>query len=1369
MKKVTLLLLAILVMPCMADEINRETQSYRFYEKQLRSNLAHSYDAIKDRDGYYWFGTLRGLKRYDGRTTQLIYSDAGQVFENEPIMRLVEVNGELWLGGAKGLFRLRLDDYRVIDYSQKSKLNASLPKGYIAYLSKGFGNDVWVSSLQGLFHYQAREDRFEPFTLPQVTTEQAEDNLINAFRRVAPINEDYMLCATFRRGLQVLDTRSGQFKAIGHYLDDISPAHKAALSGSNVMDAYRSRENTFIVLAEHFFFEFDSQFNIINTIDFSKIDTDGSVPQVLSVKQAPNGDLWVINLNNGIQRISADRATVSSISQHKTIENSFELGSFNGLFVEKNGDLLLSRNNNAPLFWNSLEDRVKVIPIGDKNSINKLKKHSIVYSLPTKGGGAWLTTTEHAVIKVDPNLNFEFSFQLPKPIYSINNDNTGNLWLGTAGGVYRYDTIEQKLHFAHALHGVNQIDHSSVTGTWFLAQSKLYRLPAVGADLISYNIDSDENLLDATILVDNKGDLLLRGGSYLYRYSHEQDEIVKISSPELLLRGKYRMIIVDGRLFFIGNGLVSGELNPETGLLELVDAKQFAQFNHESFFDVSVADQGFWMVARGGARVYYYDKNTLSISKQFDLESGFPWRHSTHLMSSNNEKLVFFSDGFLLKMSYPSSKFVMTPKSILHQVKISNEDQKQRIIYGKVSKLVLTPEDYAVSFLFGDTLSHSDQGVKSEYRMIGVSDNWISDSNNHATFAGLSPGNYRFEIRGLVHKNVQQFVDIEVMRPWWLTWWAYLLYSSAVLVICATIFYLRWSKNSAQRLANEQIELYAQGFEKVDQGICIFDESANFVSGNRAFEKFIALPEDTSNFTLESILLKDSYLDSFPNMWKWLLLHGFWQGRLLLQGPKGNQIPAECRASKVRHDSKSKPVYMLLLSDISERLRHEKELEQMANIDSLTGLPNRFYLKHYLQTKIDLVKNQQIPGFSIIFLDIDRFKSINDSLSHYIGDLLLQELANRFSACFGDDTFVARLGGDEFVVVTPAILHNDSTLVARKLLDQVESPFLLDHKKLRITLSLGLAMCTESETDLDLLLRNADLAMYSVKAQGGNGYGFYTEEMNESTVSALKLELDLHKAFEDDEFVVYYQPKVNMKTGALTGFEALIRWNHQQDGIILPEGFIGAAEKTGIIVKIGMKVVHTVCSQLHQWREQGFDLYPIAINISPQQLLQPNFVSEVISIVRHYRIDNYLIEFEITESMLMEDMDTCIQRLQALRNRGHLISIDDFGTGYSSLSYLKKLPIDAIKIDQSFIVDMLTDADQQHIVRAIIELSARLKLTLVAEGVESVQLHKLLVEFGCEQGQGFFYAKPFKSDQGELFHILNQGGIFDQDISVFNG
>jgi diguanylate cyclase (GGDEF)-like protein len=449
--------------------------------------------------------------------------------------------------------------------------------------------------------------------------------------------------------------------------------------------------------------------------------------------------------------------------------------------------------------------------------------------------------------------------------------------------------------------------------------------------------------------------------------------------------------------------------------------------------------------------------------------------------------------------------------------------------------------------------------------------------------------------------------------------------------------------------------------------------------------------------------------------------------------------------------------YVGIQNDISERMHYEEQLAHQAKHDALTDLPNRSLLEDRLRQVLNHAHRQKWK-MAVVFVDLDHFKFINDSLGHELGDRLLVTVANRLKDCLREVDTVARQGGDEFVLILSDIQDDQAiTQTLQRIIAAVAEPVSLGNRNLVVTCSVGVSIYPEDGQDSQTLLKSADIAMYRAKEQGRNCFQFYTAELNARVTERLTLESALRRALEQGEFLLHFQPQVDLRSGRITGVEALCRWLHPEIGMIAPSRFIPLAEDTGLIVQLGEWVLTAACVQVKVWLDAGLPIPSVAVNISAVQFRQGNIVQTVKRVLESTGLAPQYLELEITESLAMHQAEQVITIMAELKVLGVQISLDDFGTGYSSLSYLKRFPLDKLKIDQSFISDVATDLGDAAIVRSVILLAHSLGLVVIAEGVETAEQLAYLCGQQCDQIQGYLFSRPIPAD--DLEEMLRLGKI----------
>ena len=547
---------------------------------------------------------------------------------------------------------------------------------------------------------------------------------------------------------------------------------------------------------------------------------------------------------------------------------------------------------------------------------------------------------------------------------------------------------------------------------------------------------------------------------------------------------------------------------------------------------------------------------------------------------------------------------------------------------------------------------------------------------------------------------------------------------------------------SERKASAERDQLARKVFAHTPAGIMFTDEAHRILSINPAITAMTGHePAELLGHTVFSMLADDpAHPDgNLPGL---KARRNNWHGELRMLRKNGSEFPADARISRVDDPASGEAAnYVWIVADITERKQAEARMRHIAQTDALTGLPNRLALHEQLASLLSEARRFQWH-VALMFLDLDRFKIINDTLGHQLGDELLKEVAARLSRVLRDTDLVARLGGDEFVAVLPALPNPaDAAIVARKIVGALSTPFEVDGHELHTTPSIGISIFPEDGGDSDTILRNADTAMYHAKAAGRNNYQFYAEEMNRAAKERLDIERKLRHAISRNELDLCYQPQFDLD-GRPTGVEALVRWHHPVDGAIAPSRFIPLAEESGLIVPLGEWVLNAACRTLRHWIDAGLAPLRMAVNVSPRQLRSRDFCHIVKQALAGAALPAELLELEITESSVMHDTAEAVTILQQLGAMGVTLAIDDFGTGYSSLAHLKLLPIDHLKIDRSFVADIVDDPDDRAIALGTIALAHSLGLSVIAEGVETTGQLELLRTNGCDEVQGYLLARP---------------------------
>ncbi|MBK1681293.1 EAL domain-containing protein [Rhodocyclus tenuis] len=552
--------------------------------------------------------------------------------------------------------------------------------------------------------------------------------------------------------------------------------------------------------------------------------------------------------------------------------------------------------------------------------------------------------------------------------------------------------------------------------------------------------------------------------------------------------------------------------------------------------------------------------------------------------------------------------------------------------------------------------------------------------------------------------------------------------------------------------ASDLLQLHASVFDNTHEAIAITDASGAILSVNEAFSRITGYSLDES-LGRNPRMLKSGLQDAafYQSLWQSLGEHGQWRGEIWNRRKNGELFPGILTISAVRRASGKVQHYVALLSDISDLRDTQNRLQSLVNHDPLTGLPNRPLVQDRLAQAAAFADRVGMH-VALLLLDLDKFKEINELIGHSGGDELLVAVARRLRECVRETDTVSRQGGDEFLIVLTGLADADAAMpFAEKLLERFQTPFLIAGEEVVCSVSIGVAVFPEDGREFETLLKKADRALHGAKADGRNTCRFFDARMNVEAGEGHRLRQGLRRALERNEFVLHYQPQIDLDSGRVIGAEALIRWQHPEFGLVPPGRFIPVVEESGLIVPIGEWVLREACRQGVAWRDAGLPELVIAVNMSATQFRRDDIEQTVIRALADSGHDPALLELELTESILIGDTERVLDTVRRLKLLGLKLAIDDFGTGYSSFSYLKRFAVDKLKIDQSFIRDLQSDPDDAVIVRTIIQMARSLGLRTVAEGVESAEIAQRLRVFRCDEVQGYYFSRPLPADDFAQF------------------
>ncbi len=611
------------------------------------------------------------------------------------------------------------------------------------------------------------------------------------------------------------------------------------------------------------------------------------------------------------------------------------------------------------------------------------------------------------------------------------------------------------------------------------------------------------------------------------------------------------------------------------------------------------------------------------------------------------------------------------------------------------------------------------------------------------------------EVAAVIRSNeemvfaTQQPIQVEEVIPQGGEWHTYLSIKfplfddeSNVVAVCGI------STDITERKRTENDLLLAKNIiQNASEGVVVTNLDGVITDINEAYERITGYSRDEVIGMTPAMNQSGRHDEAFyQQMWQRIDADGFWQGEIWDRRKNGELYPKWLSINTVRDEEGQPSHYVGIFSDITRKKATEEQLERLAYFDALTQLPNRTLFRDRLGQEISTARRHQ-GKVALLFLDLDRFKQVNDNLGHPAGDKLLQHVAQLLRQCVRESDTVSRLGGDEFTVIIPEIDTADQASgVAQKIINELARPLQLYGHEVHVGTSVGIAIFPDDGSDIDTLSRHADMALYKAKELGRNTFQFFSRELQQHIAERIAMEEDLRKALVADEFSVAYQPKYCVASGKVTGMEALVRWQHPKRGMVSPTEFIPLSEETGLIMEIGEYVLRQACMQTAAWRQDSGQPLRVAVNLSARQFQAPRLMETIKLILDESGLPAEALELELTESMVVDDVEQAIATMRRLRDLGLSLAIDDFGTGYSSLSYLKRFPINTLKIDQSFVRDLSVDSDDASIVQAIIAMGRQLDLHVVAEGVETEEQLAFLRKHGCGEVQGYFMSRPLSSD-----------------------
>ncbi len=1148
-------------------------------------NLFHT--VVKDEKGLYWIGTETGLYRYDGRQVIKVHSDKSMPLYNLPVSRLKLTDGRILIGTLSGLYYIDLDSYQIFEVQDLKSM-------YVWNIIVSGSDVVVLTNKNGAFRLTFTDD---VITLDP-GLRQAQESKGIRFKQDAVIANDRSVWLSSSSGLYLYDPVSTQLTTPGDGTTRY-PRDFQDIASQSVSTVHETADK-FLLVSNRYYYAFDKNYNLLAKIELP-CDAEEQC-SFLKLQEDRFGVIWGrLNLST-VARVDDHAGLIQVATNTKSVYLS-------DLFLGQDDELLFY-GLNALGAARVGEALYGVVSLSDVDP-------ALTHFVPTSYhqdelGNIWLSS-ENLLIEFNLFSKQFKQYSLHHPPYSFQVDKEKKVWLHDSESLkaikFDPDTGQSSVI---AGFDVNSIVDSPNDGLWVIdTQYNIYRLDKETNSVFSYPDSSCLSLIKRVYpkIVDN-GLLAWSGDGFLCRYNRGLDSFDKINIEN---RGEgefpQKLFYSDGKYWALSPAIeyyepVAGSDTLIANTIEELDGVHLDP-------NGQVLSGGYiWSLNLAKTRLYRINTDTYKVDF-YNLSEGVPRKKDSILLGvMKGERLVFSEPGKIVLLDVSELEKVKVDSALkFHHLVVFGESGKEKEILNVKDSITLLYTDDAMEVSFGTTRPKANVSETIFYRLKGFNDNWIKTQRGFARFSGLSPGEYRLEIKEGFNSDSKTNLEVFVEAPPWMRWWAYLIYTIVVGSV--------------------------------------------------------------------------------------------------------------------------------LLSFIWQRLKYHRELKYLASVDSLTTLPNRHQVVEHMKS---LARRKE--AFTVLFIDLDRFKHVNDSLGHQVGDKLLILLAKRLQATLKPGSLISRLGGDEFLVVCKCAGNRwEAENCAKNLIETINEPLLLEKKQLHISLSIGLAQYPSDSDSIPLLMSRADAAMYEAKAHGGNAWCWHSIQMGQASLNYLILESKLHKAVQNKEFIPHYQAKYDMDSQCFVGYEALARWHCPVEGVVSPAGFIDLAEKTGNIIDIGWDILHQVCKQLESLSNSERAL-PIAVNISAKQLAIDNFFERFLELVSQYEFEPSLLELEVTESMLLDNSRNAIKQLKQLKLLGHKIYIDDFGTGYSSLAYLKQLPVHAVKIDMVFVKDISVNESSRDIVSAIIYLARKMKLEVIAEGVETLEVALILRELGCDVVQGYYFSKP---------------------------
>ncbi|MDO6567077.1 EAL domain-containing protein [Alteromonas sp. 1_MG-2023] len=1271
-------------------------------------------------DGNYWLATNKGIFVLDANGTKLrqINHELPDSSTNSIVLSIEMVGNNVWIGTNTGLYiindgSLDENENNIIHLSSNSADITGLSTVIVLGIVQDKTGAVWLASLEGAYKYHPNytDVRFHP-----VYESDADDEEYATIWGIAENKDSEIFFASQQRGIGQLNKVTGE---LSYLKKTPTPPESATFWDLSIDDngtywvassvgllAYRKEGNELRLL--HNFFE--GEF-----VDYLHSDSS---------------KIWLWLEFKGLYSIDKSAAisgeTDANIQHHEiNIASNVLLP----IFTDSSNRVWLRDEHGVAIYSPKSEKVIKHLNVSTGIS-------SPVYSVYETSDAFWLTTRSDGVIEFSKD-----TLQVKRK--QIRDDRDGfifssigllnSIWYADAAGVHQVHlpSLREVSTVSNAQLAFNSLGESAVLATQegdiFFGGNKGFNkisrdiaknntsvaVKSFAPELFEFSVFGEPKTRGATFSIDDE----LAGEEFL------QKENITYKQTKLLDYFESRFSLSFGLLnpTYLHEVSYRYRLNGLDDVWVYIGQNRTAQFNNISFgnyvFEVQAREPG----------KEWSDSRSLTI--KIDRP---PWLHTV--------ALVFYALILTIVLAFIIRQYQLRKSN---QLSIRESEERLKLTLWSSGDELWDWDVYRGQVYRANTWGTLDF-PQDDIRTTGA-----YDANIHPNDIGRVRDALRSHLEGK-----SDFYELAYRAKTFKNQWIWLLDRGKVVERDHNEQPVRMTgtlKNiNHLKEAEEQLNLFKRSIENISEGVFITTTQFKFISVNNAYCSYTG---ETREQALASYLHFHLYPDAFTEeIKKTLRTKGNWSGEVESVRVNGERYEMELNVDAV-HDEDGKISHFVgVFSDITSRKSTEKELLKLANVDPLTELPNRSF---YQASHQNLVRKGS--PHTLLCLDMDNFKKINDSLGHQTGDILIKQIAKRLQRITGKNATCYRLGGDEFSVLMEdnADIHT-VTHYAQGLLDTLARPFIINKQEFVLGASLGIAFFPDDGNTPQEMLKNADTAMYFAKNNGGNSYQFFSGEMNQNAVRQLQIENLIRQGIKDDLFTVYYQPKVDIASGKLVSMEALVRFEHPQKGIVSPGQFIPLAEQTGQIIEIGEQVLRKACIDTKRWVSQGLFTGRVAVNISIKQFELPDLDDRINRILSEVGLSPLHLECEITEGTLMEDPENGLRMMGRLRERGIHLALDDFGTGYSSLAYLKRFPLNTLKIDKAFIDDIAKSSVDRHMAAAIINIAHNLGLKVVAEGVEEEEQLNILRRYDCEMLQGFLYSRPLNAERFEKLLTENQ-------------